>query len=218
MIKRLLELPGDHVDEWYRQIDMQGTLYEALQEWTLREECFLLKTRVKTTHGWQEKAVFWGGGSFASEDKAYLFDISDVPGDALTIKLTPPPLFWKINFVGVDYSKGDIPIRVTELAAKEALDHNGDDVRELLARADGRYLSMPAVGERTELTFAAPKSPPDMTRSVFVKASGYYDIHLDREGPPNLDLLARLAAEPGSVASFALEEYHAWRASVMAAR
>ncbi len=162
--------------------------------------------------------MFLGGGPFASEDKAYLLDVSDVPGDTLTLRLTPPPLFWMINFIGVDYSEGDVPIQVTELLAEEAVDQDGRDVRDLLAATDGSYLSMPTIGERADLVFEAPDRHPGLARSVFVKASGYYDIHLDADGPPDLDLLARLAAEPGLLAQFALDEYHEWRASLLAAR
>jgi hypothetical protein len=218
MVKRVLELHGGQADEWYRQIEARGSAYDALRQWGLREECFVLHARVKTTGGWKPRELLLGGGPFASEDKAYKLDISDVPGDTLTLRLTPPPLFWMINFIGVDYSDGDVPIQVTELAAEEAVDHDGKDVRELLAATDGRYLSMPTVGERAELVFAAPERQPGTARTVFVKASGYYDIHLDGEGAPNLDVLNRIAAEPGYVATFALEEYRTWRASLMAAR
>jgi hypothetical protein len=218
MVKRVLDLHGSQADRWYRAVETRGPAFDTLREWGLREECFVLHARVKTSAGWEPRELILGGGPFASEDKAYVLDISDVPGDTLTLRITPPPLFWMINFIGVDYSEGDIPIQVTELAAEEAVDHNGRDVRELLTATDGRYLSMPTIGERADLAFAAPERESGTARTVFVKASGYYDIHLDGEGPPNLDVLTRLATEPGYVASFALQEYHAWRTSLMAAR
>jgi len=216
MIRRLLEIHGDKVDDWYSKINMRGIHYDLLQEWSLREECFLLKLRVQTVDGWQARSVIVGGGPFASEDKAYVFDISDVPGDTLTFRLTPPPLFWMINFLGVDYSDTEYPIHITELTAENAVDHEGHDVRAELAATDGNYLTMPTIGERTEIAYLAPSKKPGMARSLFAKASGYYDIHLDKEGFPNSDLIARLGTVPGTVATFAIEEYLEWRESLMA--
>ena len=36
MVKRLLDLQGDRVAEWYKAINAQGALYDALHEWALR--------------------------------------------------------------------------------------------------------------------------------------------------------------------------------------
>jgi len=218
MVKRLLELHGERVTSWYQQIGSGGPVRDALLAWGLREECFRLQARIETATGWEPRALFVGGGPFVSEDKAYLLDISDVPGDTLTLRLTPPSLFWMINFIGVDYSEGDVPIRVTEVAAKEAVDHTGRDVRDLLVATDSSYLSMPTIGEHTDLIFDAPDREPGRARSVFVKASGYYDIHLDAQGSPNLEVLTRVAMEPGYVARYALDQYTQWRASILASQ
>jgi len=211
MIKRLLELRGSSVQEWYDDVASGGPSFIKTRTMTMREELFRLQVRVETPGGWISKGLIQGGGPLVSESRLYSFDISDVPGGTLRIMLTPPAVFWMINSIGVDYSE-DQPILVNEIAPIEASDSAGRDVRDLVALDDGVYLTMPHTGDMARASFLAPVQPPGTARSVFIKAGGYYDIHLEAKAVPQRELIQRMLSEPGYVVRYAVKEYLKWRA------
>lgn len=206
MIKRVLDLQGRTVGDWYRDVNALGPSLFKTIAWDTREELYRLRLRVETERGWTSKGMIMGGGPLVSEDRIYDFDISDVKGDVLRIKLTPPASFWMINWLAVDYGE-DSSCQVTELAPLAAVDGRGRDVRDQLTLEDGSYLVMPNFGDRAEVTFLAPPARPDFLRSVYVRASGYYDIHLDATAEPQAETLRRVAEEPGYVLKFSAEQY-----------
>lgn len=215
-IKRYLELYGNQVDAWYEEVDHMGPGLFKLLNMHLREELYSLQIRVETPAGWISKGLIVGGGPLVSETKAYPLDLTDVVGDTLRIKLTPPAAFWKINYLAVDYSE-DEPVQPVELEAVEAVDHRGEEVGERLARTDGRYLEMPEIGDSAELVFSAPPRNPAAARTLILKASGYYDIHLEAQGEPKQALLERIHSEPGFAVKHAFQEYLKWKMEVLEA-
>jgi len=209
VVKRYLDLYGKDVYSWYKEVNNHGPAYFKMLNMHVREELYSLQIRVETEKGWKSKAFVIGGGPFVSENKLYLLDIRDVPGDTLRVKLTPPLTFWMINHIAVDYS-ADVPVQVREISPVQAVDHNGDDIREMLARNDNNYFVMPSIGERAELIFDAPPFQERMVRSVILKASGYYEIQLQAKGEPQVELLERIHTEPGFAVKQALKEYLDW--------
>jgi hypothetical protein len=163
---------------------------------------------VETPHGWQPRGVIYGTGPFVSEDKAYILEVSDVPGEILRLKLTPPTQFWNIDYLAVDYSE-DLPLDIMALspASTGARTHPG--VRELLKANDDRYFVMPNTGASAELIFPAPAKKPGLDRTIMLGASGYYDIHLKAGGEPQPGLIRTILAEPGSTLEYALKIYEA---------
>jgi hypothetical protein len=146
-----------------------------------------------------------------SENRFYSFDISDCPGDALRIKLTPATAYWMINSLAVDYSE-DQPLLVNEIAPFEARDELGRDVRDLLLAEDGRYLAMPRTGDKAEVSFLSPPRQAGSRRSISIKAGGYYDIHLEAKAAPQTEIIQKMLTEPGFVTRYAIREYLKWRA------
>jgi hypothetical protein len=206
MIKRLLDLRGNSVQEWYDDADSGGPSLMKTRMMTIREELFRLHIRVETTRGWTSKGLIQGGGPLISESRLYSFDISDVPGDTLRIKLTPAATFWMINSLGVDYSE-DQPVLVNEVAPLEAHDALGRDVRDLLTLEDGEYLVMPRTGDMARVSFLSPPQKAGTVRSIFIKAGGYYDIHLEAKAAPQTEIIQRMLSEPGFVIRYAVKEY-----------
>jgi hypothetical protein len=66
---------------------------------------------------------------------------------------------------------------------------------------------MPEKGDYVELIFVAPSQGPDQDRTVFLKAQGYYDIHLEAKGEPQRELIDRIFREPGFTAQVAAKAY-----------
>lgn len=210
MLKRFLDLLGNRVGEWYDEVNNFGPAYHRLNDSKGQAERYLLQIRVETRDGWKTKGLIMGGGPFISKDKAYLLDVSDVAGDTLKIKLTPPATFWMINYLAVDYSE-DLPIRIAEIEAWNAVDWKGQDVREALAYNDNNYLIMPNIGDKAELTFQSLPQFNDMERSIILKASGYYDIHLKAEGEPKNDIIRKFFVDPEYMNKYAFKEYLKWK-------
>jgi len=213
--KRYLELYGGAIDDWYAEIDNHGPAFAQHIRLNVREELFGLQIRVETRDGWKTKGIIRGGGPLISEDKVYPLNIFDVPGDTLRIKLTPPKGLWMIDHLAVDYTEHST-IQVLELDAAGAIDQNNQDVRTHLLQTDDKYLVMPNIGDKTELRFNAPPGSDNMDRSLFIKVSGYYDIHLESKGKPQHELLDRIHNEPGFAAQYSLQNYQEWKAKALA--
>ncbi|MCX6563371.1 MAG: hypothetical protein NTU60_07165 [Candidatus Aminicenantes bacterium] len=201
-----LKLFGRGISAWYDEVNGFGPAYYRVMSWYAREELYLLHIRVETEHGWEQRGLLYGGGPFMTENKAYTLDVHDVPGDVLRIKLTPPLNFWTFDSFAVDYSE-DAPVSTVELAPVQALDRAGRDVREDLVLNDNRYLVLPRIGDSAELVFDAPPQAQGTVRTIFIKASGYYDIQLDGQGEPQSALIDKIFIVPGTALRNTYEAY-----------
>jgi len=210
MVKRYLDLWGKEVTKSYEALNTPGPAYSMLAQWNEREELYRLQIRVETENGWKSKGTIVGGGPFVSEDKVYILDVADVPGDTLKIKLNPPAAFWMINYLAVDYTP-DLPLQTQEVEAAKAADYTGKDLLAILSKTDNDYFVMPYIGDSAELLFKAPPKNRSLDRSIFLKASGYYDIHLEAKGECQKEILNRFLAEPGFAVQYAFQEYLKWQ-------
>ena len=204
--KSFLELYGKSLPGFYAEVNRFGPAYHRLSAWFFKEELYLLKVLVETRDGWKAKGLLYGGGPFIAKEKAYAVDVSDVAGDVLRLKLRPPKGFWLINSLAVDYSE-DAPVKTWELSAQPQELPSGGGPDTDLAADDNRYLVLQQKGDHAELAFAVPARAEGAGRTVFIKARGYYDIHLDTSGEPRWDLIARIYDEPGFCVRFAEERF-----------
>lgn len=214
MVKEYLDLYGDSVHDWFDSLKNKGPAYYEFVNMHLKDELYALNIRVKTEKGWISKGLIRGGGPFISKDKVYPLDLTDVESDVLAIKLTPPTNFWMINHIAVDYSE-NCAVGVKELKPFRAVDNNGRNIGEVLASDDADYYKMPNRGDQAELVFETPPQVNDMQRTLILKAKGYYDIHLDAQGEPQLTMIERLHKEPGFVVRHALKKYIKWKDEIM---
>jgi hypothetical protein len=204
--KEFLALHGNRISDWYAEVNTRGPEYQKIMSWYLREELYLLQVKVETPSGWETRGIIYGSGPFVSEDKAYVLDIRDVPGDILRLKLSPPTQFWNIDYLAVDYSE-DTPVDVMKVSPASTGAQTNPAVCELLKANDDRYFILPRAGVSAELVFPAPARKAGMDRSLILGASGYYDIHLEVQGEPQTDLLKKILAEPGSTLEYARRMY-----------
>jgi hypothetical protein len=211
--RTFLRLYGSSLPERYADVDRFGPTYGQFLKWMSGEELYTMKIWVETSSGWKARGMIYGGAPVITKDKAYILDVGDVAGEVLRIKLRPPVNFWMVNSLAVDYGE-DSPIQVAELTAETATDPTGRDVRNDLAAMDATYQTSSNRGERTELVFAAPPMKEGLERTVFVKASGYYRIHIDAQGEPQTALIARVLGEPGFAARYSFREYLRWEAGL----
>jgi hypothetical protein len=211
MIREMLQLRGNRVDAWYDAIDRGGPELIGLYQFNQREELYLLKTYVKEGESWVQHGVISGGGPLINEDRVISLDLTNVPGDTLTIRLNPPMGFWAIDFIGVEYGNTP-PLGVREIPIASAEDQHGNDVSDLLSTVDNSYQALPEVGDWVKLSFDMPAQREGSKRSIFLKTSGYYEIHLPKDQPEQTELLQKLAIVPGFSVEFALDLYLKWHA------
>jgi hypothetical protein len=214
MLRRMAELAGDQVELWYESLRLPAQK-ERRAAWNDLEEVFELQVHIWTGNAWEKRGEIMGGGPFMAEERVVPLDVTDIEGDEIRIRLTPPTGFWKLNSLRIDYSD-NAEFELQEVSANAATDDNGEDVRALLEDSDHNYHIMPETGQRASLVFPVPPAKAGLKRTLFAKVAGYYDMHLDATGPPQFEIANRLRTEPGFVAKFALEEYFKWRSERLA--
>ncbi|NUM77932.1 hypothetical protein HUU40_26520 [candidate division KSB1 bacterium] len=198
---QLLALHGRELPDWYALMNSSPAARAALFQAMVREGMLLV--HVWNGQVWQEAGFFWEVGPSLAKDQVLWLDLSNIPGENLRVKLESTAGFWMINSVVIDYSP-EAELIVTELLPEQARDHLGQDQREILTDNDGRYYVMPAVQDWAELVFVAPPLRKGQQRSVVLKSSGYYEIHVSAEGEPQRELVSRLMAEPGAYGQYTL--------------
>lgn len=213
MLKRMLELWGGQVDQWYQLLDHSVATRAANEEWARREEMWVLRLWVKEDAGWAEQQVVVGGGPYLSETQAIPLDLSRVSARTVQLRLHPPSGYWRIGYAALAPASS-VPSSIHELPVAEVAAPGDTAARDLLAQRDGRHLVMPRIGDRVELRFTAPAAPaPGMHRTVFARTSGWYRVHTARDAPRDAARLDSIWMTPGYPVDFARREYEAWRAA-----
>jgi hypothetical protein len=81
-----------------------------------------------------------------------------------------------------------------------------------LLSTDSRYYAMPNIGDRAELRFDAPPEKPGMKRTVFLHSRGWYELHLNSDGPPATSMLEKINTTVDGAAQFAAAQFAEWQA------
>lgn len=211
MLKRMLDLWGGDVDEWYRMLDQSAASRALHESWLLREELWLLKVWVEEVGGWRAQDVIIGGGPYVSELQAVALDLSRVEGAEVRIRLDAPRGYWAFDSFALAVDAGR-PVQLRELTARTALHRGQADVSRTLAAADGDHVIMEAVGERIDVRFPAPAPSEAEVVTGFLRASGFYRVHTDRTAPRLQAQLDSLWFSPGFGVRLAAAEYGRWLA------
>jgi len=211
MIRVMLGMRGNEVGAFYDAVNASEEYQRQLRVWNEREELFLLNVEVQEGEGWARQGTLHGGGPFISERRALPLDLSRIEGDTVRLRIHPPLGFWSLNSFHLAWE--ETPATVDRPALLSAVDNEGRDVKAVLSATDGATLDFPTTNESAELVFAAPQPQPDRVRTVFARTTGWYEIHLYNDGPPETDNLLRLTHEPGYIVHRALQELAEYRAT-----
>lgn len=225
MIREMLALRGAQLAEWYAEVDAGGPALARMQGFLAREELYHLKIHLQSAIGWEQQGHIFSGGPWVHETRALPIDLSRVDGDSLVIRLDPPCGFWGIDRVNLawDVAPAPEPVAIAAHLALEGVDvalpGNGSagaapDIVSSLAEADGRYHVMPEVGDAFTLCFPAPDVAPGLERTIFLRATGYYQIHLPDDLPDRTPELAAIGATPGGITHYALDLFRKWQAEI----
>lgn len=206
MIKEMLNLRGNKVDDWYKNINNGGNELMKLYSFMYREELYTLKVNVNENNNWVTRGLISAGGPFIDEDRIVNLDISNVTGDTLFLKLNPPYGYWNIDFVGAMYDEFPQPI-IKEIPMSFAKDEMGNDLRELLKKMDGKYYDMPDSTSIANIYFDVPVQKENTIRTLFLKTSGYYDIHLKKDKPEQTELIEKIMNNPGLIIEYSMKLY-----------
>lgn len=212
MITKMLEYHGNKVDEWLASLQPGSESYKELYRFLEREETYYLKLMVKKGDTWIHHGTIRGQGPLAVENRVTTIDVSDLPGDSLLIQLNPPMGFWTIDYLGISYDVAEI-VHPAEISARSVETNDAKPIADLINTVDGQYYSMPNVGDWARLSFAVPTIASDgMKRTVFLKTTGYYEQHLQKDRPEQTALLKQIIETPGFITKVAMEEFVKWRA------
>ena len=216
MIKEMLNLFGDQLDKWYNKIDSMDKT-EIRNEETMKlivdEELYYLNINVKEQNGWEKRGLIFSGGPFVNETHIYNLDISNTTGDTLFIQLNPALGFWNIDYLAVEYEDYPEPI-IKELALNEVVDNQKENITLKLLNADNDYYIMDKDGDFAFAEFESPSLPQNTKTTIFLKTTGYYKIHLAKQGPMQAELIYEFINKPGAVVDYSLNLYETKLASI----
>ncbi len=209
MIKEMLKLYGSEIGEWYDKIDQKKSEYYQMMSFLQGEELYELKVYVEEDSGWTEKTIIQGGGPFMTERRIIPIDISHVKGDTINIRVNPPGGFWSLDYLA-SVSGELIQAAGSEIKPSFAIDYKGADISEIIGKDDESYYEMPETGNSFDIECNAPEPRPDMIRTVFLKSSGYYKIHLPKDNPADYAKLYEIGMVPGSIVNWSYDKYIEW--------
>ena len=209
MIKEMLNLFGDQLDNWYVKIDSMDKT-EIRNEETMKmivdEELYYMNINVKEQNKWEKRGLIFSGGPFVNETLVYNLDISNTTGDTLFIQLNPALGFWNIDYLAVEYEDYPEPI-IEELALKDVVDNQEQNITSKLLNADDDYYVMANDGDFAFAEFETSSLSQNTKTTIFLKTTRYYNIHLAKQGPMQAELIYEFINKPGALVNYSLNLY-----------
>jgi len=209
MIREMLQLYGNYIDNYYEKIDEQGSEYKQMMNFIETEELYKLKYYTKNGDDWKFQGFINGSGPLVSEARVYDLDLSNIKGDSVTIKINPPFGFWTVDYLAIQYDEFTTP-QIETIILETAINQEGIDLKELIKAKDNNYCTMPKVGDYFEATYREAENNTDSKTTYYLKSSGYYEIHLDKSLPFQFITLNKFVLDPGFIVKYANERYREW--------
>lgn len=168
---------GEEYDCW---VDKQADIPEKkMRDWLIDQK-IPLSVYVDDNGKWKLIDYYNVIGPMAFKQDIMSFNLPEEVGESLRIKLEYGYLFWDIDYVGIDYSKN---LEINQKTAKliDAVDNNGNDVKELVSFDDNLYYIQPEIGDEVVMNFQIP-DPEGGKQSLILHSKGYYQIIIDSKG------------------------------------
>ncbi|MCX6161188.1 MAG: hypothetical protein NTV87_07620, partial [Ignavibacteriae bacterium] len=209
MVKSMLELRGDKVDDWYKSVNEGGEEFLKLYSFMEREELFFLKVNLLENGKYTVKTYIPGGGPKVDEDKIIRLPLENVSGEYIEFTLNPPAGYWKIDQIGMIFDY--------EIAGKENIqtinasfgkDQDGNDITSSLSKKDKDYYRMPLVGNKSDLYFDVPAGFDRTKNEIFLKTTGWYEVNIDKTKPEQMDLISEIMSTPGKIIDYSMSLYN----------
>ena len=209
MIKVMLQLKGNKVSDWYGKLLSNDKEMKKLLQFLEREELFGLYVNLLEGDKYIKKTFIPAGGPLKDEDRIIRLPLKNVTGKYVEFILNPPAGFWKIDQIGMIYDfeiTGKDKIKVYDAVYAE--DQDGNDLRSKINNIDKNYYAMPVYGNHA---FVFYDVPPDFDKSrydIFLKTTGYYDIHTDKGKPEQTALIEEILTTPGKIIEYSMSVYN----------
>ena len=143
-------------------------------------------------------------GPKAYRDNIIAFNLDEVQGDTISVKLGYGFLFWEIDFAGMDFTN-DEPNRLSVIAPEQAMGEDGADRTDVLKETDSQYYIQNKIGNEVTLEFRVPEFTGG-SRTVFLHSKGYYHIMRDQDGRPDRRAL-KTFTKPGHFPEYSREVF-----------
>lgn len=194
-LKTILELQGDGLVDWYRQVDQDPALQARIRNWVVREGT--LHVSVWIDGGWRRQALLLDVGPNLPKTQVAVLDLTDVEGEEVRIRIDAARGLWAIGRVALGEVDETSPER-RRLAVGQAVGPRSEDLRRTLAEVDDAYLTT-LPGDTVRMTFEAGDPPSGgMRRTVLAETTGFYHLHTGHAGggAGRPDLVDRILDEP----------------------
>ena len=208
IIKEMLDLKGNEVDEWYKSIytgsDEQKKLFNAMH----RDESYYLDIKVNDDNGLRNTGIMASNGPIVDEDIMFPIDLSSSNSDFVDIVLTPQRYFWKFDQISITYDYEKVEKNdISDVEIEKATDNNGIDIRKIIADKDKEYYRMPNVGDMTEMRLKVPEGFSKETSQIFVVTTGYYEINLLKNDIANDKIVNNILFKENELFRYAVSLY-----------
>jgi hypothetical protein len=208
IIKEMLDLKGNQVDEWYKSIypgsDEQKKLFNAMH----RDESYYLDIKVNDDNGLRNTGIMASNGPIVDEDIMYPIDLSSNNSDFVDIVLTPQRYFWKFDQISITYDYDVVEKKdISDVQIEKATDNNGIDIRNIIADKDKEYYRMPNVGDMTDMRLKVPEGFSKETSQIFVVTTGYYEINLLKNDIANEKIVNNILFKENELFRYAVSLY-----------
>jgi hypothetical protein len=129
---------------------------------------------IKNEQGeWVELDVIEMVGSVSYNSIAIDLDEKYITTDRIELRLTSGFMFWKLDYVGMDFSS-QRDFTVQYLSPSIATGDDGTDYVAELSSDDQAYMNHPTNGDSTYVEYSNLASPSDLKRTIILHSKGYY--------------------------------------------
>lgn len=208
MIRSMLEMRGNKLDEWYTNVNMNGSEMMKLYEFMFREELFLMKLHILEGDKYVERGIIPATGPLIIEDRVISIPLENVTDKTLEIRLNPPPGYWKIDLVNVVYEYEPVNKEdITELDAAFAQHNDSMQILEQLKRKDKVHYQMLNIGDKANIMFDVPEGFDKSKTEIFLRTTGYYEINIDKSQEEKTEHIKKVMSTPGEIINLTFDLY-----------